>query len=162
MDETRWQESGIPDDEISANETDLLPEFCWYHDVGCELAGSCLCCPFPQCFKEETGGRRLFKHFRTREIIRLYTTSGKDVGELAAIFGVSPRTVRRAFKTAENSRQSNIFRSEDRPVRSFSNNRDQSHSRLQTRARWSFRDSSLRRRHTDRTTHKERRRHIGI
>ena len=32
----------------SVAEIDLPPEFCRYRDEGCELAESCLDCPFPQ------------------------------------------------------------------------------------------------------------------
>ncbi len=31
------------------NELDLPPEYCHYQDEGCELADSCLNCPFARC-----------------------------------------------------------------------------------------------------------------
>ncbi|GAI69128.1 unnamed protein product, partial [marine sediment metagenome] len=37
-----------------------------------------------------------------REIVRLFTTEGKGVKELALSFGVSQRTVQRALKRAKN------------------------------------------------------------
>ena len=81
------------------SEADLPPEYCRYRDEGCELAGSCLNCPFPQCIYDEPGGRqRLRKSMRNKEINRLFTREGKSVKELAYIFGVSQRTIQRALK----------------------------------------------------------------
>jgi len=78
---------------------DLPPEYCRYRDEGCELAVSCLNCPFPTCINEEPGGRRRWlKGLRAREMARLYLAEGKGVRELAAMFGVSERTVQRALK----------------------------------------------------------------
>ncbi len=36
---------------------DLPPEYCQYRDDGCELAGSCLKCPFKRCIHDEPGGK---------------------------------------------------------------------------------------------------------
>jgi hypothetical protein len=80
------------------NEHDLLPEFFRYKDEGCDLAAACLNCPFPQCIYEQPGGRqRWLKMTRNREIIRLFTREGKEIKELALMFGVSTRTVQRAL-----------------------------------------------------------------
>jgi hypothetical protein len=80
---------------------DLPPEHCQYQDTGCEFSQSCLNCPLPVCVYEEPGGRqRLVKRKRATEMVRLYTTEGKSVRELAKIFGVSTRTIQRALKTA--------------------------------------------------------------
>ena len=76
---------------------DLLPEYCQYRDDGCELAVSCLECPFPKCVDEQPGGkRRWFKKLRDREIIRLFSR-GRGIRELAARFSISQRTVQRAL-----------------------------------------------------------------
>jgi hypothetical protein len=86
--EEQWPEPGH----------DLPPEFCHYRDDGCDLAASCLSCPFPQCIYEQPGGKqRWLKTVRNREIIRLFTREGKGVKELALMFGVSTRTVQRAL-----------------------------------------------------------------
>ncbi len=78
---------------------DLPPEYCHYRDEGCELAGSCLNCPFPTCINEEPGGqRRWLKALRAREMARLYLANDKCVSDLATMFGVSERTVQRALK----------------------------------------------------------------
>ena len=86
---------------LSENESNSLPEHCQYRDEGCDLAGSCLNCPFPQCVYEQPGGKqRWLKKLRDREIARLFTTEGKGVKEMALIFSVSQRTVQRALKNS--------------------------------------------------------------
>ncbi len=85
---------GIPKDEL-----DLPPEYCHYRDNGCEFASSCLNCPLPKCIYDQPGGRqRWLKRARDREMVRLFTTEGKGVKELASMFGISQRTVQRALK----------------------------------------------------------------
>lgn len=80
-------------------ELDLPPEYYHYRDEGCELAESCLNCPFPICIYDEPGGKqRLLKKQRDGEMVRLFRDAGKGVKELASIFGVSQRTVQRALK----------------------------------------------------------------
>ena len=93
-----------PDETKPENDTDLPPEYCHYHDEGCELAHSCLNCPFARCIYDEPGGKqRWLKRRRAKEIARLHTMEGKKVGELAEMFGVSQRTVQRALKTGRGS-----------------------------------------------------------
>ncbi len=80
-------------------EMDLLPEQCHYRDEGCELAGSCLNCPFPECVFDEPGGKRkLLMERRNCEIARLFDSGQKSVKELALIFNLSVRTIQRALK----------------------------------------------------------------
>ena len=80
-------------------EPDLLPEQCHYRDEGCELAMSCLNCPFPDCILGEPGGKRKFlKEQRNDEISRLFEKEQKSVKELAHIFKLSVRTIQRALK----------------------------------------------------------------
>jgi AraC-like DNA-binding protein len=87
--------------EPADTELDLPPEYCHYPDEGCEFAESCLNCPLPMCVYDEPGGRRrLLKRRRAQEMARLFTREGKGIRELAAIFGVSQRTVQRALKSA--------------------------------------------------------------
>ncbi|MFC1893128.1 hypothetical protein ACFLYR_03715 [Chloroflexota bacterium] len=50
--------------EIEKIELDLLPEYSRYRDEGCELAASCLHCPFPGCIYEQSRGRSENKCFR--------------------------------------------------------------------------------------------------
>ena len=89
--------------ETRNDEQDLPPEYCHYRDEGCEFADSCLDCPFPQCIHEQPRGRqRWLKRTRQKEMIRLLTSEGKGVKELATIFGVSQRTVQRVLKRAKD------------------------------------------------------------
>lgn len=95
--EAEFPQEGAPYE----NEPDLLPEYCHYRDEGCDLAGSCLDCPFPQCIYEQHRGRqRWLKNRRDEEIARLFRNESKGVNELALTFGVSQRTVQRALKNS--------------------------------------------------------------
>ena len=88
-------------EEIDEIELDLPPEYCHYRDEGCDLADSCLNCPFTGCIYDEPGGmQRWLKRLRAREMARLVTTEGKGIKELAVTFDVSQRTVQRALKVA--------------------------------------------------------------
>ena len=94
----------------SNDELDLPPEYHHYRDEGCEVAtaylghqSSCLNCPFSKCIYDQYGGKqRWLKRLRDKEMVRLFTTEGKGIKELALIFGVSLRTVQRALKRGEN------------------------------------------------------------
>jgi len=69
-----------------------------YRDKGCELAPSCLNCPFPHCSEDMPRGRqRQRKEIRNREIFRSYS-QGKGVKQIAQRLKVSERTVQRALK----------------------------------------------------------------
>ena len=88
-------------EESNDTEMDLPSEYCRYQDEGCDLADSCLDCPFAGCVYDEPGGKqRWLKRLRAREMARLFTTEGKKIKELAMMFGVSQRTVQRALKVA--------------------------------------------------------------
>ncbi len=77
---------------------DLPPEYVRYQDEGCELDGSCLNCHLPLCIYDEPRGKQHWlKDQRDGRIIKLFSR-GKKVSELAAIFGVSQRTIQRALK----------------------------------------------------------------
>jgi len=80
--------------------TDLvsdLPENCQYQDEGCELADSCLNCPFPDCIYDLRGGeRRQTKELRDKEMKRLYL-SGVSSQDIANRFRVCRRTVQRVI-----------------------------------------------------------------
>jgi hypothetical protein len=87
-------------EEVGERDPDLPPEFCHYRDEGCEFAESCLNCPFPQCLYEEPRGKqRWLKELRNREMLRLFSSGGWGVKDLALLFGLSQRTVQRALKS---------------------------------------------------------------
>ena len=84
-------------------ELDLPPEFCHYHDNGCEFADFCLDCPFPGCLYDEPGGKqRWLKCLRDGAVLRLFTSRGKTIKDLALMFGVSRRTIQRILKRAKD------------------------------------------------------------
>ncbi len=77
---------------------DLPPEYCSYGDDGCDLAPSCLNCPFPRCRFDAPGeGMRQVKGRRDRKLVRL-RQEGAGIAELARRFGVSKRTVHRILR----------------------------------------------------------------
>ena len=89
--------------EISQEVLDLPPEYCHYRDEGCDLADSCLNCPFPRCIYDQSRGKQKWlKKLRDGEIVRLANTEGKEVKELAIMFRISERTVQRALKRIKN------------------------------------------------------------
>ena len=99
MIETVVREQELLEENSSAVGSDLPPEYCHYRDEGCELAGSCLNCPFPQCVYDEPGGRQHWlKRLRNREITRMFCAEGKGAKELASMFGLSQRTIQRALR----------------------------------------------------------------
>lgn len=76
---------------------DLLPE--QYRDEGCELAASCLNCPFPCCVEDIPRGRqRRRKEIRNNEILQLFYNQGEDIKQIAQRLMVSKRTVQRALQ----------------------------------------------------------------
>jgi hypothetical protein len=89
--------------EMSRDGMDLPPEYCHYRDEGCDLADSCLNCPFSRCIYDQSGGKqRWLKRLRDREIVRLASSEGKGVKELATMFRLSQRTVQRVLKRVKN------------------------------------------------------------
>ena len=84
---------------------DLLPVEFPYEDKGCELFPSCLNCPFPDCLKEEPWGKERFLKLRRAERMMELKQEGKNVKEIARIFGVSPRTVQRWLRVVEAASQ---------------------------------------------------------
>jgi hypothetical protein len=75
---------------------DLLPEYCHYKDTGCELAKSCLDCPFPDCIHDSYWGlEKRSKEIRNQEIFRLITIEKKTQSEIAELHKISLRSVRR-------------------------------------------------------------------
>jgi hypothetical protein len=79
--------------------TDLPPELIQYRDEGCDMAPTCLECPFPRCLEEDARARtRRLRYLRDTEISDVFESGDRQVEELAGMFGVSSLTVRRALK----------------------------------------------------------------
>jgi len=84
---------------ILDTELDLPPEYCHYQDEGCELAKSCLNCPFPRCIYDIPRGKlHLLKSRRNHKILEQFQKEGKGIKELATAFNISQRTVQRVLK----------------------------------------------------------------
>jgi hypothetical protein len=80
---------------------DLLPEYCAYRDEGCELAASCLDCPFPECiYDSHWGSKKRRNALRDQEIVRLFTVKKKTQTEIAKIYRISLRSIRRILLQA--------------------------------------------------------------
>ena len=95
--------SGPEEERIEQNGPDLPPEYCRYKDEGCELAASCLHCPFPQCLYDEPRGKqRWLKKKRDREINEMFD-GGSGTRELGVLFGLSRRTIQRALKNTSGT-----------------------------------------------------------
>ncbi len=78
--DTNWEAETFDEENISESAPDLPPEYCHYRDEGCDLAESCLDCPFPQCIYEQPRGRQSWlKKQRDREMVRLFNNEGKEV-----------------------------------------------------------------------------------
>ena len=78
---------------------DMLPDGADYEDTGCELAKSCLRCPFSTCkYDLIAGGRTLSAEDRDREIAVLREKHHVPIALLVHAYGVSLRTVYRALR----------------------------------------------------------------
>jgi DNA-binding CsgD family transcriptional regulator len=87
---------------ILRSDADLLPGETKWPDEGCELFPRCLKCPLPACVEDEFRGRqRLRLDERNRRMSEL-RRQGKSAREIAALFGVSRRTVERAVKNQKS------------------------------------------------------------
>lgn len=82
---------------------DALPDHTDYRDTGCDLAPSCLRCPFARCKYDERGGsQRMTLQARDREIARRFRRDQVPVDMLADTFGVTERTVFRILKSTRH------------------------------------------------------------
>jgi hypothetical protein len=83
-----------------------LPDETDYRDTGCDLAPSCLNCPFDRCkYDVPGGGYRMSIKQRDREIALLRRDYGAPLPLLAHTYVVSLRTVKRALRRQGISRR---------------------------------------------------------
>lgn len=75
---------------------DGLPEQLEYRDTGCDLAPSCLRCPFRVCRYDRQNGRPLMES-RNAEIAAAWER-GTSIEQLAERFGLSTRSVHRVLR----------------------------------------------------------------
>jgi hypothetical protein len=85
-------------------ELDLPPEFCEYHDTGCELASACLSCPLPDCIHDTYRKPKSIRPVRSTAIAGEYARGNHNMAELAEVFQVSVRTVKRAIHVSRKGR----------------------------------------------------------
>lgn len=85
--------------------SDALPEHVAYRDNGCDLYASCLRCPLPQCRYEVNGGATtMLRLGRDESILAAAKRDGTTVDELAAMFGLSRRTIFRVLERHRGKR----------------------------------------------------------
>ncbi len=88
-------------DEIIFDAADPPPEYCLYRDEGCELAPSCLNCPFPLCvYDDPVLARRYLINQRNRDMA-LRRQAGFFVSDIAREFGLSRGTASRGIADYE-------------------------------------------------------------
>ncbi len=73
-----------------------------YKDEGCELASSCLGCPFKKCIKEEGGIAAELRIERNKKIVELWK-QGMNKSAISRELGIDERTVYRALKGTVSS-----------------------------------------------------------
>jgi hypothetical protein len=83
--------------QLGHSKLDGLPEDYAYADLGCDLAPSCLRCPFEQCRYDEPGGLRGAMRRQRDAELRAAKAQGAHPVELAVRFGVSIRSVYRVI-----------------------------------------------------------------
>lgn len=85
---------------------DSLPEQMHYADTGCEASFSCLSCPLPQCKYDDPMWYQAYKRRdRDLELLAMYRAEKLSAFDVATHFGVSPRTVHRAVKRAQEYKE---------------------------------------------------------
>ncbi|HXK33263.1 MAG TPA: hypothetical protein VNM91_04525 [Dehalococcoidia bacterium] len=92
----------VVDEALPLVRRDTLPEHAEYRDTGCDLAPSCLRCPFARCRYDEPPARRSAQHARDREIALLRRKHNAPIDLLAQTYGVSRRQV---FRILERARE---------------------------------------------------------
>jgi AraC-like DNA-binding protein len=81
---------------------DGLPEQVHYADTGCEVSGTCLTCTLPQCkFDNPTWYRSYRRAGRDLELQEAHDSEKLSVFQVAQRFHISPRTVHRALRRAQ-------------------------------------------------------------
>ncbi len=90
--------------------SDLPPEFCHFPDIGCEVAFSCLGCPYDKCLEEGRRAKELMaRQLRDIEISNMCNGDPDKVDGIATWLELSPRTVRRAAGLEEPRRRRRRF-----------------------------------------------------
>jgi hypothetical protein len=84
-------------------EMDFLPEFCHYQDEGCELAPSCLECPFDICVEERlVRPAAATRNLRDAAMVKMHSENHISAANLARRFHIDRRTVYRILLAAQD------------------------------------------------------------
>ncbi len=77
-----------------------LLEYANWEDKGCELHPHCLACPEKRCAYDESTLHKASAVIRIRRDLAIFRMSGegKTAGAIAAVIGVSGRTVQRVLR----------------------------------------------------------------
>jgi hypothetical protein len=88
-------------DDADRTREDALPEHADYRDTGCDLAPSCLRCPFEQCkYDLKRSERTPSTLARDREIVLLRQKYRAPIHMLCQTYGLSRRSVFRILRAA--------------------------------------------------------------
>ncbi|MBK6664493.1 MAG: hypothetical protein IPG47_17650 [Thermoflexaceae bacterium] len=71
---------------------DRVPERTHFRDTGCDVAPACLRCPLPVC-RYDVPARQVLRASDRRERIREMTLAGLSSVQIAAVLGISVRSV---------------------------------------------------------------------
>jgi hypothetical protein len=85
-----------------AAEMDFLPEFCHYHDEGCELAPSCLECTFTVCAEDSlVGTPTAARSLRDAAFLKMHFETNISAEKLARRFHIGRATAYRILSAAQ-------------------------------------------------------------
>jgi hypothetical protein len=91
-------------DDADTVRADELPEHVVYRDSGCDLAPSCLRCPFERCKYDAAATRRRTTEARDREIALLRRKYGAPLHMLCQTYNLSRRSIFRILREAAGSK----------------------------------------------------------
>jgi hypothetical protein len=83
--------------KLRQNKLDRLPEYMPYRDEGCDLAPSCLACPFEVCRYDALGGIAGLLRSQRDQAIARRKQEGLTPTQLANEFNVSIRSIYRVL-----------------------------------------------------------------
>ena len=90
-------------DDADRTREDALPEHADYRDTGCDLAPSCLRCPFERCkYDLKRSERSPSMHARDREIVLLRQKYRAPIHMLCQTYGLSRRSIFRILRAAKS------------------------------------------------------------
>ena len=83
---------------------DSLPDNYKYTDEGCDISPSCLNCKLSFCKYDDMNNNKKYKIIQRNKEIILMSENGLSIQEIAILYKLSTRTVRRALKMNLNNK----------------------------------------------------------